>query len=152
MKASRRAAIAIICCAAAFWAAPRVIPHRSLRERFATSTAVYDADGRLLRLTLSSDGAYRIWVPLDRISPVLTQATLLQEDRHFWVHPGVNPIALARGAWRTYVARSRREGGSTITMQLARLVWHLNTRTPGGKIRQILRGVKRRLARRRLEE
>lgn len=138
---SRRCAIGAVCSAAAFWAAPRVVPHRPLRDRFAASDAVYDADGRLLRLTLSSDGVYRVWVPLDRISPLLTQATLLQEDRHFWIHPGVNPIALVRGGWRTYVVRSRREGGSTITMQLARILFGVRSSTVSGKVIQIARAL-----------
>jgi penicillin-binding protein 1C len=135
------AAIAAACGIVAFWAAPRVVPHAPLRERFATSTAVYDADGHLLRLTLSADGAYRVWVSLDRISPLLAHATLLQEDRHFWVHPGVNPVALMRGAWRTYVRRSRREGGSTITMQLARILYHVRSSTVSGKMVQMARAL-----------
>src|SRR5262245_19538309 len=137
----RRAGIAAACGIAAFWAAPRVVPHAPLRERFTTSTAVYDADGHLLRLTLSGDGSYRVWVPLDRISPLLTDATLLQEDRHFWLHPGVNPVALVLGAWRTYVRRSRREGGSTITMQLARILYRMRSSTVSGKLVQITRAL-----------
>src|SRR6266480_2019348 len=115
----RRVGIAACCVVAAFWVLPRVIPHQPLRERFATSTAVYDGDGGLLRLTLSPDEKYRVWVPLARMSPLLVDATLLQEDGHFWLHPGVDPLALVRGAWQTYVVRARRQGGSTITMQLA---------------------------------
>jgi penicillin-binding protein 1C len=48
----------------------------------------------------------------------------------------VNPVALGRAAARTYMG-GRRQGGSTITMQLARRLYHLNTRTPRGKLRQI---------------
>src|SRR5207302_4264962 len=113
----RRAGIAVCCVVAPFWVLPRVIPHQPLQARFSTSTAVYDGSGGLLRLTLSPDEKYRVWVPLDRVSPLLVDATLLQEDRLFRLHPGVNLLALVRGGWRTYVARGRREGGSTITMQ-----------------------------------
>src|SRR5437016_12054166 len=105
----RRVGIAACCVVAAFWVLPRVIPHQPLRARFPTSTAVYDVSGGLLRLTLSTDEKYRVWVPLDRMSPLLVDATLLQEDRVFRLHPGVNPLALVRGGWRTYVARGRRE-------------------------------------------
>ena len=93
----------------ALWLVPRVIPHQPLRARLASSTAVYDRDGGLLRVTLSADGAYRIWVPLDRMSPLLVKATLLQEDRYFRWHPGVNPVSLTRGAWRTQSASNARE-------------------------------------------
>lgn len=101
------------------------------------SQAVYDNHGTLLRLTLAQDEQYRLRRPLSRLPPQLIEATLLQEDRWFYWHPGVNPVALARGAWTTYVSGTRRIGGSTITMQLARIQYGLNTRTLGGKLRQI---------------
>ncbi len=137
----RRAGIAGCCGVVAFWLLPRIIPHQPLRARFSTSTAVYDGGGGLLRLTLSADEKYRVWVPLDRVSPLLVDATLLQEDRHFWLHPGVNPLALVRGAWRTYVVRARRQGGSTITMQLARILYGIRSSTAGGKLVQIGRAL-----------
>src|SRR5882762_1682992 len=137
----RRAAVAALCGAAAFWLLPRVIPHGALAARVPTSTAVYDGDGALLRLTLSPDDKYRVWVPLERMSPLLVEATLLQEDRYFRLHPGVNPVALLRGGWRTYVAGGRRQGGSTITMQLARLLYGIRSSTPGGKVVQIARAL-----------
>jgi len=140
-RSIRRAVMAGFGVAAAFWVLPRVILHQPLRQRFSTSTAVYDADGGLLRLTLSADEKYRVWVPLDRISALLVDATLLQEDRRFWLHPGVNPLALARGAWRTYVVRARRQGGSTISMQLARILYGIRSSTPGGKLVQIGRAL-----------
>ena len=68
------------------------------------------------------------------MSPQLVEAVLLHEDRWFWWHPGFNPYGFLRGAWVTYVRHGNRQGGSTITMQLARLLWPLNTRTPLGKL------------------
>jgi len=141
MRSIRGAIIAGFGVAAAFWLFPRVFPQQPLRARFPTSTAVYDGGGGLLRLTLSADEKYRVWVPLDRISPLLVDATLLQEDRHFWLHPGVNPPALVRGAWRSYVVRAWRQGGSTITMQLARILYGIRSSTPGGKLVQIARAL-----------
>jgi penicillin-binding protein 1C len=105
------------------------------------SQAVYDRNHELLRLSLSSDEKYRVWTPLERISPVLIESTLLQEDRHFGLHPGVNPLSLVRGFLRTYVRADRRVGGSTLTMQLARLKYRLNTRTIHGKVTQVLSAV-----------
>jgi len=141
VRGVRRAAAVAAAAWLALWLVPRVIPHQPLRARLASSTAVYDRDGGLLRVTLSADGAYRIWVPLDRMSPLLVKATLLQEDRYFRWHPGVNPVSLTRGAWRTYVVRARREGGSTITMQLARLLYGVRSATPAGKLVQIARAL-----------
>lgn len=96
-----------------------------------------DAQEKLLRLTLAADDRYRLWLPLDQIAPGIIEAFLLQEDRWFYRHPGVNPLALARGAWRTSAGTGPRQGGSTITMQLARLMYQRNTRSMGGKLRQI---------------
>jgi penicillin-binding protein 1C len=114
----------------------RVWPHAPLAARTQLSTAVWSADGELLRVTRAADDQYRMWVPLPEISPALVDAFLLKEDRWFHWHPGVRPLALVRAAFRTYV-RGARQGGSTITMQLARLVYGLNTRTAAGKLRQI---------------
>ncbi|HEX7342144.1 MAG TPA: penicillin-binding protein 1C [Rhodanobacteraceae bacterium] len=115
----------------------RLWPHPRLRDAFPQSTAVYDDAGHLLRLTLASDGQYRLWTPYKDFSPQLIQATLLHEDQWFWWHPGFNPWGLIRGAWVTYVEHGHPQGGSTITMQLARLLYHLHTRTPLGKLHQV---------------
>jgi penicillin-binding protein 1C len=114
----------------------RLWPHEPLARRMPLSTAVWSTDGELLRVTRSSDDQYRMWAPLSEISPALVDAVLLKEDRWFYWHPGVNPAALVRGAFRTYVAGNH-QGGSTITMQLARLAYRMNTRTAAGKLRQI---------------
>lgn len=111
-------------------------PHPPLADRFPRSTGVWSADGELLRITRSSDDGYRLWVPLAQISPLLVDAFLLKEDRWFYWHLGVNPVALGRAAFRSYSGGAR-QGGSTITMQLARLTYQLNTKTPAGKLRQV---------------
>ncbi len=109
----------------------------SLKDGVDISHAVYDRNGTLLRLTLSRDEKYRLWLPLKAISPVLIQATLLHEDRSFYGHYGVDVGALVRAGWHTYLKADRRMGGSTITMQLARIRYGINSRTPLGKLRQI---------------
>ncbi|MFT3791845.1 MAG: penicillin-binding protein 1C [Rudaea sp.] len=119
----------------------RLWPHAPLSQLAPGSTAVYDDHGRLLRLTLASDDHYRQWVPLAQMPAALVQGVMLHEDAWFRWHPGFNPLSLARGAWVSYVRGGNRQGGSTLTMQLARLVYRLNTRTPGGKLRQVLRAV-----------
>ena len=138
---SRFAILAALFLAAGIVVLWHFLPHRGLMSELSSSTAVYDSHHRLLRLTLSSDQKYRLAVPVERISPQLREAVLLHEDRFFYDHPGVNPFAIARAAWQTYAVRGRRVGGSTLTMQLARLLWHLNTRSPAGKLRQVLRAI-----------
>jgi penicillin-binding protein 1C len=119
----------------------RLWPHPPLRDWKPSSTAVYDDRGRLLRLTLASDDRFRLWVPLKEMSPQLVEAVLLHEDRWFRWHPGFSPYGLARGAWVTYVRHGNRQGGSTITMQLARSLWQMNTRSPWGKLKQVGRAL-----------
>ncbi|HKU53798.1 MAG TPA: penicillin-binding protein 1C [Rhizomicrobium sp.] len=119
----------------------RLWPHPALQDWKPSSIAVYDDHGRLLRLALASDERYRLWVPLNDMSPQLVDAVLLHEDNWFWWHPGFNPYGLLRGAWVTYIRHGNRQGGSTVTMQLARLLWSLNTRTPWGKTVQLARAV-----------
>ena len=118
----------------------RLWPHRPLSSYAPGSTAVFDAQGKLLRLTLADDQQYRLWTPLKAVSPEFVEALLLHEDQHFYAHPGVNPAALLRAAVATY-GGGVRQGGSTITMQLARLIWHLNTRSPWGKLKQMARAM-----------
>lgn len=107
---------------------------------FRFSRTLEDRNGRLLHLALTPDGKYRQYTPLEHISPSLIQATLTLEDRHFYEHPGVNPLSLLRAAWGV-VSRSTRGGGSTITMQLARLRYSLHTRAPWGKVVQMFRAM-----------
>lgn len=114
----------------------RLWPHAPLQEAAPTSRVVLAEDGTLLRMTLASDGQYRLWLPLERISPSLVQALLLKEDRNFYYHPGINPPALLRAALATY-SGGLRQGGSTLSMQLARRLYDLNTRRVPGKLQQM---------------
>lgn len=129
------AAILVGACVLAA-AVVRFAPHAPLASTIASSTAVYDVNGRLLRLTLASDEQYRLWRRLDEVSPQFVAALLLKEDRYYWRHPGVNPIALVRATRETYGGGAR-QGASTITMQFARLYYDLDTRSVPGKLRQI---------------
>ena len=116
-------------------------PKPDLYEGVPFSTLVLDRHGEPLRLLTAEDGRYRLFTPLEDIASDAQRATLLYEDRRFHSHLGVDPAALLRAAWTTYVQRSRPVGASTITMQLARLRFGLNTRSPAGKLTQILRAL-----------
>ncbi|MBU9826780.1 penicillin-binding protein 1C [Rahnella sp. L151-1A] len=119
----------------------RLWPHPPLSQGQPFSTVYYDRQGTLMRITLANDDRYRLWTPLEQVSPLAVKSLLLHEDRGFYYNPGFNPFGLMRGFWRSYIAGGKMQGGSTITMQLARMRWHLNTRTPSGKFMQVLRAV-----------
>ena len=101
------------------------------------STAYYDRDGQLLRLTLAADDKYRLFTPLAEISPDIIRATILYEDKYFRIHPGINPVSLAMAIKNYISGNSSTPGASTITMQVARMKYGLNTRRPAGKLIQI---------------
>jgi penicillin-binding protein 1C len=116
-------------------------PTPPLLDDLSFSTAVFDEKHKLLRLTLNNDDKYRLFTPLANIDPQLINATLLQEDQYFRWHYGINPLAMINAAYQTYVLHSRRIGASTITMQLARLRFGINSKKLSGKIEQIIRAV-----------
>lgn len=134
----RRAVAAAVVVAGLAWA---FCPRPPLLDNVPFSTAWYDRDGHLLRLSLADDGAFRLYTPIDKISPDLVTATLAQEDRYFYYHQGINPVSIVRAAFDTYIQRSRDIGASTITMQVVRMRDHLDTASLGGKIVQIFRAL-----------
>ena len=66
------------------------------------------------------------------------QAFMAIEDRRFYSHPGIDPLGIARAAWRNMVAGGVREGGSTITQQLAKVAFLSADRTAARKLREVL--------------
>lgn len=104
------------------------------------ASVVLAADGTPLRAFPDREGSWRYPVTPDEVSPYYLQALLGYEDRWFRQHPGVNPLALARAAWQR--ARHGRvvSGGSTLSMQVARIL-EPHPRSVGGKLRQSLRAL-----------
>lgn len=97
-------------------------------------------DGTPLRAFPDSEHVWRHPVTLDEVSPLYLQALVAYEDRAFWWHPGVNPWALARAGWQWLAHGRIISGGSTITMQVARML-DPTPRSPAGKLRQIIRAM-----------
>ena len=126
-----------LCVLLLLYALLGLLPPPPLLDGVPFARLVTDADGGILRIGLAKDQTYRLRVRLDDIAPEAVQALIRYEDRHFWAHPGVNVPSLLRAAWGTYLGGERRRGGSTITMQGARLRLGLTTWDIGGKLRQI---------------
>lgn len=117
-----------------------VVPKPQLYEAYTFSSAVYDRNGKLLKISLSLDDKYRLFVPIDHIPNEAKQAVILYEDRGFYHHFGVNPLSVLK-AVAQMTGGGRKRGASTITMQVARIVFHIDSSTIGGKIRQMLRAM-----------
>ena len=104
------------------------------------SRTVLDRDGRVIFLTTTSDGKLRLPTTLDQISPTLLEATLEMEDRRFFSHHGVDGKSLLRAVWGV-LSGQKLGGASTLTMQLSRLRWDLQTRSVWGKLEQMFRAI-----------
>ncbi len=87
------------------------------------STLVTAADNSLLHAFLSPDDKWRMFVELREISPTLRKAILTKEDKYFYYHFGVNPVAVVRALYNNIVKGRRTSGASTITMQVVRLLY-----------------------------
>lgn len=105
-----------------------------------TSTLVVARDGTPLRAFADRDGVWRYPATPEGVSPLYLQALLNYEDRHFYRHPGINPWALLRAGGQWIRGGRIVSGGSTLTMQVARIL-DRHSRTPWGKLKQLLRAL-----------
>lgn len=106
----------------------------------AYARVVLDMKGRPLRAFADTSGVWRYPVTLEQVSPRYIEALLGYEDRYFWRHPGVNPVAMVRGVWLWLRHGRAVSGGSTLTMQVARLIEPYHRSVPG-KLRQMARAL-----------
>lgn len=104
------------------------------------STLVLARDGTPLRAFAAADGVWRYPIDVDGVSPLYLEALLHYEDRWFRWHPGVNPLALLRAGGQAVLHREIVSGGSTLTMQVARLIEPM-PRNAWGKFKQMLRAL-----------
>ena len=93
------------------------------------------ANGEIIQTMGPSFGE---WIPYERIPPVMREAIIAVEDRRYRSHPGVDPIGLVRATWLRITEGRWRQGGSTITQQLARNIFLNNDRTFTRKIREAI--------------
>lgn len=102
-----------------------------------TSVEVLARDGRLLRAYTVADGRWRLAVTADQVDARYVAMLIAYEDRRFYSHNGVDPLALARSALSSMLSGRLVSGGSTLTMQVARLLEDGSTGTVRGKLRQV---------------
>ncbi len=107
----------------------------------ATSVEVVDADGALLRAFATDDGVWRFDIALSDLDPQLIDMLVAYEDRRFYDHHGVDLAAMLRASWQFATHGRIVSGGSTITMQLARLMEPRDQRSLSAKIFQIARAI-----------
>ena len=119
-----------------------------------TSVEVVDRNGALLRALATREGTWRFKVSLDDIDPQFVDMLVSYEDRRFRAHHGVDLLAMARAAVQLAMNGRIVSGGSTITMQLARLMEPREERSIASKLRQMVRAlqIERRLSKEQILE
>jgi len=135
-------AIAILAVSGAFAAWVVSLGPLPLEQAKQVSTTIVDRNGKLLRAYAMADGRWRL--PVDAktaVDPGYLKLLLAYEDRRFRSHSGVDPIALGRAAFQLVARGHIVSGGSTITMQLARLMEPRRERSVYAKLRQMVRAI-----------
>jgi len=125
---------------AAFESLDRAFPP-PLPAQLAVSSEVVDRDGALLRAYATPDGRWRLATTLDQVDPQFLKMLVAYEDKRFQEHAGVDVIALGRAAMQFASSGRIVSGGSTLSMQLARLLEPRENRSFGQKIRQMFRAI-----------
>ena len=139
MTWAKRTTLACVVLAALLWGADRLFPP-PLPEESAYASVVTDSRGEPLRAFAGKDGVWRYPVTPEEVSPLYLEALFAYEDRWFYQHPGVNPLSMARAVGQAIVNGRVVSGGSTLTMQVARIL-DPHSRTLGGKLKQMLRAL-----------
>jgi penicillin-binding protein 1C len=104
----------------AVWVRCGPLPKGLLDPERWVSTQIVDRNGELLYESLSEKETRSRRLDPERLPETLSRATVAAEDRRFFLHPGVDPIALARALWRNLRAGGVVEGGSTLTQQVVK--------------------------------
>lgn len=104
------------------------------------STCVYDAEGELMSAFLATDDRWRVTVSHKDVSAEFLDMLIAYEDRWFKTHFGVNPLALCRALIQNIEAGRIVSGGSTLTMQVTRLL-DPKPRTMSSKVREIFQAI-----------
>ncbi|QPC88272.1 penicillin-binding protein 1C [Mesorhizobium sp. NBSH29] len=130
---------AILATAGFLWA-DRAFPP-PLPARLEASTEVLDRDGLLLRAFATPQGRWRLRTDLASVDPKLIEMLITYEDKRFRQHRGVDAFAILRAGWQLVSNGRIVSGGSTVSMQLARLMEPRDARSLGAKFRQIFRAL-----------
>jgi penicillin-binding protein 1C len=133
------ALIVLLTLQVALFALDSLFPPDMQRARLSSPVAL-DRNGAWLRALPVEDGRWRIRADLDRIDPVFIRRLVALEDERFWLHPGVDPVAIVRAAMTDIAAGEIVSGGSTLSMQTARRL-EPRERTLGAKAIEAIRAI-----------
>jgi penicillin-binding protein 1C len=104
------------------------------------SQLILSEEGKVLNVFLSKDDKWRMKTELAEITAELEKAFIEKEDRYFYYHLGINPLAIVRAVFNNIIKAKKTSGASTITMQVARLLAP-KERTYWNKMTEMFRAV-----------
>ena len=135
-RVALRCLYGLLVLAALLWLADRLDPLPNVQA--SSAQTILARDGTPLWRFADANGVWRYPVSVEQVSPLYIEALLAYEGRWFYDHPGINPLALARALWLNLRHGRIVSGGSTLSMQVARII-EPHSRTTGGKLRQLWR-------------
>ncbi|MEO6914602.1 MAG: transglycosylase domain-containing protein, partial [Chitinophagaceae bacterium] len=127
----------LFCCFLSFLLLNLVFPLKADPEY---STVITDNQGEIIHGFLTRDDKWRMKTELSEISPLLRKTIVEKEDRYFYHHPGINPLAIGRALLKNIFLQKRTSGASTITMQVARAL-NPGSRTYSRKLVEMFRAL-----------
>ena len=130
-------AASVVAGSGAYVAIDRLGPP-NLEQTTEVSTTVLDRHDRLLRAFTTDDGRWRLPVEAYEVDQRYLAMLMAFEDKRFYRHGGIDMRSLARAAWQLLEHRRIISGGSTLTMQVARLIEGHYERSSSAKVRQIV--------------
>ncbi len=135
-----RVVLIIIAVLFAFPVVLRLVPFPGLTEFMAQeySCRIYDRNGELIQVTPVKNGSRREFTPVKKIPKKIQKEFIKQEDKRFYFHHGVDWLAVSKAAIQNRRAKKIVRGGSTITMQLAKLINKDNSPSLKRKLRDVL--------------
>jgi penicillin-binding protein 1C len=104
------------------------------------STQILDQEGNIIHAFLSKDDKWRLHIDEKELTPLLKKTLIHKEDKYFYYHFGINPLAILRAVASNFSSGKRVSGASTITMQVVRLI-QPNKRTYTNKIVEAWRAI-----------
>jgi penicillin-binding protein 1C len=138
IRSPERLALLALVLALVLWLRLGALPPGLLELQDPESIQLLDRNGELLYEARAGDGSKAAWLDADHLPQPLVNATIAAEDRRFLHHPGVDPIGIARALARNVRHGRALEGGSTITQQVAKLLYtRQNPDAPRGIARKL---------------
>lgn len=131
----KRSGLALLCLVFLFLALHLLFP---LPDKIEYSTIITDSKGEVIHAFLTSDEQWRMKTELNEISPLLRKTIVQKEDKYFYYHFGINPVAVIRAFFMNLFTGRRTSGASTITMQVARAL-EPKQRNIIGKLKEMFR-------------